>query len=325
MYEQFYGLREPAFGSTPNRHFLFMTPQHRRALDSLQLGVRERKGITLLIGEAGTGKTTLVRALLAEIETAGGVYVYVNNPRLTRGEFVEAVARGLSLSEAAVRSKTTLLLEMEQALLSVAEAGKQAALVVDEAQSLSDEMLEEVRLLANVETDATKLLPLVLAGQPELAGRLGQHELRQLRQRVSLHCELVPLSLRETASYIVKRVATAGGDGAGVFTRDAVELIHERSGGIPRLVNTICDNALIVGHALSARPVTRKILLQVGSDRLLYDQSRATGENGARGGGRAGESPPGSARSTAAKGRADVAGLVRTITQKFGLADRPPG
>jgi len=325
MYEQFYGLRESAFGATPNRHFLFMTPQHRQALDCLQFGVQARKGLTLLIGEAGTGKTTLVRALLAGIESSGGAYAYVNNPRLTRGEFVEAVARGFRLSEAASVSKTTLLLEMEQALVAAAHAGKLAALVVDEAQSLSDEMLEEVRLLANIETDSMKLLPVVLAGQPELSGRLAQHTFRQLRQRVSLHCKLGPLSLRETASYIVKRVAIAGGDGAGVFTRDAVELIHDRSGGIPRLVNTICDNALIAGFAMGVRPVTRRILLEVCSDRWLHDEVAAVDGSGAPGSGSGStERPFATERGAAAMGHADASGLVRTLTRKFGLSARTP-
>lgn len=266
MYKEFYGLRELPFELTSNRRFLLMTVGHREALSVLHHGVHARKSITLLVGEAGTGKTTLIRALLKGMEGTGAGFLSINNPRLTRDEFVETIASGFGLSSGATRSKATMLVEVEQALKARAAAGRMTALVVDEAQSLSDDLLEEIRLLANIESDSTKLLPVVLAGQPELADRLNRPGLRQLKQRVSIRCDLQPLTLNETASYVIWRVQTAGGDARTIFTRGAVEAIHEISAGIPRMINTLCDNALLTGFAADCRPVTREIVAEVCVD-----------------------------------------------------------
>lgn len=266
MYERFYGLRELPFELTPNPQYLFLTERQRGALCNLQYGITARRGITLLLGEAGTGKTTLVHAALGLIRRDDARCVYLNNPTLTRSEFIEFLAHGFGLCDEARQSKAVFLRELERLLVARLAAGIVTALLIDEAQSLPHELLEETRLLANMETATDKLLPVVLAGQPELADRLNEPSLRQLKQRVALRCELLPFELHETASYIVARLERAGGKSAEIFTREAVELIHMRSGGIPRTISVICDNALIVGFAADRRPVDREIILEVCSE-----------------------------------------------------------
>jgi general secretion pathway protein A len=266
MYQRFYGLRELPFELTPNPTFLFLSARHREALSNLEYGLSTAKPVTVLIGEAGTGKTTLLRAALESERCRRVRCVYLNNPALTRDEFVETLARRFDLGSAAARSKAVLLAELERVLRDRRTAGEITALVVDEAQSLSIELLEEVRLLANIETATEKLLPLVLAGQPELAERLNDPALRQLKQRVALRCEITPFDLQETAAYIATRVRTAGGEASRLFTREAVTLIHEFSHGIPRMISVICDNALVSGMALGRQPVDRGIVMEVSGD-----------------------------------------------------------
>lgn len=266
MYVQFYGLRELPFELTPNPRFLFMTARHREALSNLQFGLSTNKPLTVLIGEAGTGKTTLLRAALESDMCRHVRTVYINNPALKRDEFVELLARSFELSEGAAKSKTVMLAELEAVLKGCRQRGDAVALVVDEAQALSDELLEEVRLLANIETAEEKLLPLVLAGQPELAARLNQTHLRQLKQRVSLRCEIEPLDLSETAAYVAARIRAAGGEPLKLFTREAVSLIHQRSRGVPRTISVICDNTLLSGFALGIQPVTRAVVSEVCRD-----------------------------------------------------------
>jgi general secretion pathway protein A len=271
MYLQFYGLRELPFELTPNPRFLFMTPRHREALSNLQFGLSAGKPLTLLIGEAGTGKTTLLKAALESDACRHVRTIHINNPALTRGEFVDILARGFSLSEEAAHSKAALLRELEMVLKETRARGEIVALVVDEAQALSDELLEEVRLLANIETAEEKLLPLVLAGQPELAARLNETHLRQLKQRVSLRCEIEGLDLSEAAAYIASRIRAAGGEPHRLFSRQAIVLIHERSKGVPRTISVICDNALLSGFATGTHPVTRDIVAEVCRDFDLGD------------------------------------------------------
>ena len=271
MYQRFYGLRELPFELTSNPKYLFLTPQYREALSNLQYGLSSAKAVTLLLGEAGTGKTTLLRAAL-ESEVCRHVRcVYLNNPALTRTEFVETLARRFELSPQAASSKALLLAELEQALRERRHRGEISALVVDEAQSLSLELLEEIRLLANIETPTEKLLPVVLAGQPELAGRLNDAALRQLKQRVALRCKIVPFNLQETAAYMAARIRTAGGDASRLFTREAVMVIHEHSFGIPRTISVMCDNALLTGFGLGRQPVNSEIVLEVARDFDLND------------------------------------------------------
>jgi len=265
MYEAFYGLRERPFELTPNPRFLLMTPRHREALTTLEYGLTARTGIALLLGEAGTGKTTIVHAALQSQRVAQSRAVYLNNPALTRTEFVEFLAAGFGLSADAARSKTRCLSELTEVLAHRHAAGVMSALVIDEAQCLPDDLLEEIRLLANIESATEKLLSIVLAGQPEIAYRLNQPALRQLKQRIGLRCTLTALSLAETSSYIAERMRIAGGSD-GVFTDDAIAMIHERARGIPRTISVIADNALVTGFALDYRPVDRDVVLEVCRD-----------------------------------------------------------
>jgi general secretion pathway protein A len=284
MYHHFYGLRELPFELTPNPKFLFLPPQHREALSNLQYGLSSAKGITVLIGEAGTGKTTLLRAAFDSEMCRNVSCVYLNNPALTRGEFVEMLAHRFELGLRARESKAVLLEELDRVLRERRSRGQITALVIDEAQSLSAELLEEIRLLANNETMTEKLLPLVLTGQPELRDRLNEPGLRQLKQRVTLRCEIAPLGLDATAGYIAARVRTAGGDARHLFTREAVVLIHEQSHGIPRTISVVCDNALMTGFALGRKPVDRDTVLQVGRDFDLAGEATPVVGDGDRAG-----------------------------------------
>lgn len=265
MYESFYGFRERPFDLTPNPRFLVMTDVHREALSNLEYGIASRTGITLLVGDAGTGKTTLIRTAL-ERQPARVHCVHMQNPALTRAEFVEMLAWRFELSDRARESKTLLLLELEEVLKRRADAGESTVLLIDEAQSLPRDILEEIRLLANIETNERKLLSVIMAGQPEVTSLLNDESLRQLKQRVALRCELRPLTLQETAGYIAGRIRSAGGVGAQVFTREAVTLIHERSRGIPRTISVICDNALLTGFATGQRPVNSSTVREVCRD-----------------------------------------------------------
>jgi general secretion pathway protein A len=272
MYLRFYGLRELPFELTPNPKFLFMTAQHSEAVANLEYGLSTAKAVTLLIGEAGTGKTTLLRAAMESDACRGVRAVHLTNPQLSRSEFVETLARAFALSPEAHTSKATLLAELEATIRERRNRGQISALVVDEAQRLSEDLLEEVRLLANIETDTDKLLPLVLAGQPELSDRLNEVGLRQLKQRVALRCEIKPFDLADTAAYMASRIRTAGGDARRLFTREAVMLIQKYSRGIPRTISVIGDNALMSGFAAGRQPVGRDIVEEVARDFDLQHQ-----------------------------------------------------
>jgi type II secretory pathway predicted ATPase ExeA len=274
MYQDYYGLHELPFDLTPNPRYLFFTGKHREALSNLQYGILGRRGITLLIGEAGTGKTTLVRAALQSDQLKGAECLYLSNPTLTRTEFLEFLAAGFALSPQAATSKTTLLAELQRTLVERRANGMLTALVVDEAQALPLDLLEEIRLLANIETNTDKLLPVVLAGQPQLSERLNDPALKQLKQRVALRCDLQPLTLKETLAYVSRRIRIAGGDSASLFTLDALELIHRCAQGIPRTISVICDNALVTGFAAARRPVDAEIVYEVCRDFDLVPPAR---------------------------------------------------
>ena len=275
MYEQFFGFRERPFDLTPNPRFVVMTAAHREALSNVEYGILSRKGITMLLGEAGTGKTTVIRTAIERQPTRVWC-VHIPNPALTRDEFVEMLATKFELSDQARVSKATLLHELEALLLKRRAADETTVLIIDEAQSLPHDLLEEIRLLANIETNEEKLLSVIIAGQPELSERLNDDSLRQLKQRVALRCELGVLSLAETAAYVAGRIRAAGGVGAQVFTREAVTLIHGRSNGIPRTINVLADNALLSAFAVGERPVTRQTVLDVCQDFDLQDAADAT-------------------------------------------------
>src|SRR5215470_4014524 len=273
MYEDFYGLRERPFELVPNPRFLFLSQQHQEALTHLNYGLSGRPGITLVIGDAGTGKSTLIRASLDATRSPGSRVALLANPTLTRGEFYEHLSSALGFSTEAAASKTAFLREMDAALVECQNAGGILALIVDEAQSLPSELLEELRLLTNAGLEGQVSLTLVLVGQPELAVRLNDPSLRQLKQRVALRAELRPFSLKETAGYIASRITIAGGRADQVFTRDAVLAIHAASRGLPRVISVLCDNALVTGFAANVRPVGSAVVADVCRD---FDLPRVT-------------------------------------------------
>jgi general secretion pathway protein A len=266
MYEAYYGLRERPFDLTPDPRYLFLTPKHQEALTTLEYGISRRRGVTVVLGPAGTGKTTLIRAALATLKAGSAQCVYVNNPALKRDEFVQTIAHAFQLNDEASRSKATMLLELEKKLSERLAAGATTALIVDEAQALSEELLEEIRLLVNLETETDKLLPVVLVGQTEFSERLAQPSCAALKQRIALRCQLMPLTAPETAHYVATRLRTAGGSPAQSFTREAIHLIHQCSRGIPRTINVICDNALLSGFAAAQRPVNQQLIREVCRD-----------------------------------------------------------
>jgi general secretion pathway protein A len=266
MYESFYGLRERPFDLTTNPRFLFLTPRHREALSTLRYGLSSPRGITVLLGDAGTGKTTVLRAALNEERRPENRNVLLTNPTLTRQEFYEFIARGFNLDESCAQSKARFLTEFQRDVHERHQAGGLTTLIIDEAQSLPYELLEEVRLLANIETATVKLLNLVLVGQPELADRLNEQSLRQLKQRITLRAHLTPLDLKETAAYVAGRLRIAGGIVSDIFTKQAVMAIYEISNGLPRIINVLSDNALMGGFASQSKPVDTNIVREVGRD-----------------------------------------------------------
>jgi general secretion pathway protein A len=271
MYQEFYGVRERPFDLSSNPKYLLMTPKHQEALSNLAYGISSGNGITLLLGEAGTGKTTLLRKAVASqarcpVPHLPVRWAYLTNPRLSSSELLESLSHAFQVDPPFAGSKSIFLRALEQNLLHSHEQGILSVLVADEAQSLPDDLLEEVRLLANIETDTEKLLRVVLAGQPALGDRLNEPGFTQLKQRIGLRCSLPPLDLRETAIYIAHRISLAGGDPARAFSRDAVIAIYEASRGIPRTINVICENALLTGFAGDERPIGRAIVLEVSRD-----------------------------------------------------------
>jgi general secretion pathway protein A len=276
MYEEYFGLRERPFELAPDPRYLLMTDRHREALSLLKYGISARKSITMLIGPPGTGKTTLIRAALSALSDSSAVCGCLTNPALTRRELLQSLAREFQLSETAGRSKAVFLAECKALLTERRRADFVTALIVDEAQALPDECLEEIRLLVNLESDEDRLLPIVLVGQRELATRLNQPEHVALKQRVALRCELQALTVSETAQYLVTRIRAAGGVPTHLFTREAVSLIHERSHGVPRTISVVCDNALVTGFALDQRPVGRQVILDVCRDLDLPASSDAS-------------------------------------------------
>ncbi len=276
MYHEYYGLTERPFDLTPNARYLYLTPMHREALAAVQYGITSRRGIIVVTGEAGTGKTTIVRAALRALRGENVRQTYLNNPTLTREEFLQFLTKAFRLGTDAAESKTDLLSKLTASLAKSHAAGQVTALVVDEAQSLPHQLLEEIRLLANIETSTAKLLQVVLVGQPELADRLNDTSLRQLKQRVAVRATLRPLDLRATAALIAGRIRVAGGNPPEVFTPAAVELVYRYSGGVARTINVICDNALLSGFAAEQRPVGPVIVEEVSRDFDLV--SKATPE-----------------------------------------------
>jgi general secretion pathway protein A len=247
MYKSYYGFCEMPFNITPDPKFLYLSPTHQEALHHLKFGVEQRKGFIVVVGEVGCGKTTLCRRFLNELDPARFDTALILNPRITENQMLRAILQELG-EETTADNPHDLVLQMNRVLLSRIAAGRDIVLIIDEAQNLSFEVLEQVRLLSNLETDQQKLLQIVLMGQPELKAILRRPELRQLRQRILVHCELSPLNPFELAHYVNHRMSTAGWNGRPVFTSSAMRKIHRFSKGIPRVVNNLCDKSLLSAY-----------------------------------------------------------------------------
>jgi general secretion pathway protein A len=270
MYKEFFGLSRNPFEISPDPYFLFTTERHNEALASIVHGVLRQKGFIVVTGEAGTGKTLLLRCLLEYLRRQGTVSANVFNPCLTPLEFLRYIAGDLGL-KAPNQDKGTLLLELNSFLIARHRRRLTTVLIVDEAQLLEPELLEEIRLLTNLETSQQKLLQIVLAGQPELDQKLDSPQLRQLKQRVALRCQLEPLQEKDIAGYVVRRLLRAGASShAGtIFPPPALAAIYYYSRGIPRLINTICENALIAAYSEKSHQVSCDIIYEVANDLRL--------------------------------------------------------
>ncbi|MBO0720252.1 MAG: AAA family ATPase [Blastocatellia bacterium] len=260
MYLEFYGLNDIPFSLTPDPRFLYFTASHREVMANLHYGIQHGKGLVVATGEVGTGKTTLLRAMLTRLDRSV-LTAYIFNPGLSISEFYQHLNADFSLGQ--TTSKSEILMKLGRLLLMRHSRGLRTVLIVDEAQGLKPELLEEIRLLLNFETYREKLLQVILVGQPELRGTLNSPELRQLKQRISLHCEIKPLRPEEVSGYIRARLQTAGAARLDLFTADAVALIYRASEGIPRLINNLCDNALLTGFAMNSKPVTSQVVAEV--------------------------------------------------------------
>jgi general secretion pathway protein A len=268
VYRNFYHLKEEPFRLTPDPAFICMTSQHQEALSGLIYSVCTRPGLTVLVGEAGTGKTTLLYSLLYLLEKRRYVTAMCNNPTLTRAEFYDLLMVKLGV-DCASSLKSRQWMALQDTLLQYRTAGRPAVLIVDEAQRLSTELLEEVRLLLNLETPREKLLQIIVAGQPELGETLQRPELRQLKQRISCICRLEPLSLEELREYLRHRLTRAGLPEQNLFSEPVIQVIFEYTQGIPRLVNSLCDSALQTGFALQSSRITIPIVREAARDLAL--------------------------------------------------------
>lgn len=270
MYKTFYGLTRNPFEISPDPYFLFPTAHHNEALASICHGVLRHKGFIVVTGEVGTGKTLLMRCLLEILRNKHIATANVFNPGLSPLEFLHYVAGDLGLP-ATNQDKGTLLLALNNFLISRYRQGLTTVLIVDEAQHLQAELLEEIRLLTNLETSQQKLLQIVLAGQPELDQKMDSPQLRQLKQRIALRCQLEPLQPGETKGYMLRRLERAGANARALnlFPDLTIACVYQLSRGIPRLINTICENALIAGYARKSSQITPEIVHEVGNDLRL--------------------------------------------------------
>ncbi len=269
MYKQFFHLVSEPFTINPDPRFLCMMPHTREALACLQHGIASRKGFMVLTGEVGTGKTTLLRHTLNALHRTKIHSAFIFNPRLDIMDFLEFVLADFGLTPAN-RSKSSMIIQLNRWLIDRYREGEICVIVVDEAQNCSLELLEEIRLLTNLETSSQKLAQIILSGQPELETKLRQPNVRQLRQRIALWCRTKPLTATQTAEYISGRLRIAG-TSAEIFLPDAIQLIHKASHGIPRLINLICENALIFAYVDQFRQVPASVAYAAIQDLNLED------------------------------------------------------
>ena len=265
MYQRFFGLRESPFNVNPDPRYLYLTRQIQEALAGLSYGIQNRKGFILLTGEVGTGKTTLLNRLLDWLHGQRVATAFIFNSRLDVNQLFDFMLAEFEIP-CESREKSQVLLRLNQWLLERYRAGQTAVLIVDEAQNLSLPVLEEIRLLTNLETSTEKLLQIVLSGQPELEQKLKLPQLRQLRQRITLRCRTAPLTLEETYGYIAERLRVAGANGEPILSKEAIQAVHAYSLGIPRVVNLLCEHSLINAYVDHVRPVSAELVEQVARE-----------------------------------------------------------
>jgi general secretion pathway protein A len=268
MYNAFFGFEESPFSLSPDPAFLYRSVQHEEALANLIYGVQSRKGFIVLTGEVGTGKTTMLECLRDFLDQQRIEFAFIFNSRVTPDQFFEMIAYDLDL-RCQRASKTEVLIALNELLIQQANQGRTSVLIVDEAHNLEWEVLEEIRMLGNLENRRGKLLQIILAGQPELDRKLDAPNLRQLKQRIVLRCMLQPFTEREAAEYIGSRMEKAGMPDQAVFSEELIAEIHVRSQGLPRLINAICDNLLLTAFALETKLCTLEMLDEVSSDMRL--------------------------------------------------------
>jgi general secretion pathway protein A len=273
MYREFFQLEKYPFNNNPDPAFLCMLPHAREALACLEYGIAARKGFLVLLGEVGTGKTTLLRSAINTLRGTTVHTSFIFNPRLETLEFLEFMLSDFGLTPVN-KTKSGMLLQLNRWLVDRFAAGETCVLIVDEAQSLSSELLEEIRLLTNLETDTQKLLQIVLSGQPELEATLRHPGLRQLRQRIALWCRTQPLTREQTAEYIQQRLSIAGAK-ESIFLPDAIDTVYQFSNGIPRLINQLCEHSIILAYVERLKQVPASLVYAVAAD-LDLGQDNAT-------------------------------------------------
>ena len=275
MYAEFYGLKELPFALTPDPRFIYFTPSHTEVMANLHYGIESGKGLVVVTGEVGTGKTTILRWMMQRLDRTVMV-AYIFNPRFSVTEFYQHVASLLEVQK--WETKPEMLAELGRALESRHSRGLRTVLIIDEAQGLSPAVLEEIRLLSNFESDTAKQLQIVLTGQPELREVLNDPDLRQLKQRVALRCVIKPLpTVEDTDRYITSRLLVAGAERTDIFSTAAIDYIYRCTEGIPRNINNVCDNALLAGYAAGVLTIDRSIIEEVAEslDMLPRAERRA--------------------------------------------------
>jgi general secretion pathway protein A len=276
MYKEFFGLRANPFNVNPDPRYLFLTRHTEEALACLTYGIQSRKGFVLLTGEVGTGKTTLINKLLEWLRLQQVATAFIFNSRMNVPQFLDYMMTDFGIP-CDSRSKSQILLRLYNWLLDRYRAGETAVLIIDEAQNLSEELLEEIRLMTNLETFTEKLLQIVLVGQPELEQKLKLPQLRQLRQRLTLRAKTHPLSIEETRAYVGQRLRIAGSNGQNIFDPEALAAIHKYSQGIPRVVNLICEHCLVSAFVDQQKVVSTTVVDAVARDFDLGDSSISSG------------------------------------------------
>src|ERR1700756_1853677 len=270
MYKSFYGLKENPFNVNPDPRFLFLTKQIEEALTGLMYGIQTRKGFITLTGEVGTGKTTLINRLLDWLHHRRARTAFLFNSRMNTNQLFDFILAEFDIS-CDSKSNSQQLLSLNHWLLDRYRAGETVVLIIDEAQNLTYPVLEEIRLLTNLETSTDKLLQIVLSGQPELEEKLKLPQLRQLRQRIMLRCKTSPLTKEQTHQYIAERLKIAGANGVPIFSQEAMDVVHRYSRGIPRVVNLLCEHALGNAYVEEQRPIQPSLVEEIAQEFQLHE------------------------------------------------------